>query len=383
MFKLKRFIQFTYLFFVFALNGFSQTPIPTATPVEDSPEKVSTEEIMLNFSAFDRSGKFVSDVKKDDLVILENGRLLQPASVRRVPANVLIVLDTGGEIVYAKNTNVTREAAKNLVDALRAEDRFAVLQFNDRLETVAGWTSDKAQVLDALDKKLGFGKRSVFFEALSAAVSFFDKTPRENRHLVLITDGIDSFADQKAKESALRSLISSEINVHVISYTLLQQAVIEPKKRLLREGEPAPKRLPEAGSLGLPDPKTQGKKKVWTPREIAKLPRLGSISLDREMRRKMKEDLKRLELAEEFLKMVSEDANGELFLPVDYNEMIENAGFLAETIDSQYVLTYVPRTAVEESKADEIRLIEVSSKRNGLRAEGKRKLIVNNNRGTN
>lgn len=376
--KLGRLTLFACLCFVFPLFASGQTPSPTATPpaeADDAPEQIFVEEIALNFSAFDRSGQFAPNVRKEDLVITENGRLLQPTSVRRVPANVLLLLDTSGEIVYGKSTKATRETAKSLIGALRAEDRFAVLQYHNQVETLAAWTSDKAAVIEALDHKLGFGRRSAFHAALSEALFFFEKTPRENRHLVLITDGVDSFGEPEAKTAAIERLMASEINVHVISYTSLQQSVIEPKRRLRQDGEPNPQRLPEAGVLGLPEHKRPGKKAEVTQRQIAKLPRLNSINLDREMRARQKEDLKKLEAAEQFLKTIADDANGELFLPDDYEEMIGNALFLAETIDAQYVVTYVPRSSVKEA-ANEVRRIEVSSKREGLRAIGKRKLVL-------
>ncbi len=376
--KLGRPTVFACLCFVFSLFAFGQTPEPAATPpaeADETPEQIFVEEIALNFSAFDRYGQFAPNVRKEDLVIMENGRLLQPTSVRRVPANVLLLLDTSGEIVYGKSTKATRETAKSLIGALRAEDRFAVLQYHNKVETLADWTSDKSSVIEALDSKLGFGKRSVFHEALSAALFFFEKTPRENRHLVLITDGVDSFDASEARAAAIERLMVSEINVHIISYTSLQQAIIEPKRKLRQDGEAAPKRLPEAGVLGLPEHKRPGEKAEVTQRQIAKLPRLNSINLDREMRARQKEDLKKLEQAEKFLKTIAEDANGEMFLPDDYDEMIGNAMFLAETIDAQYVVTYVPRSSVKEA-ANEVRRIEVSSKREGLRAIGKRKLLI-------
>src|SRR6185369_13181563 len=71
--------------------------VPQATPTppkEDDTERVETEEIKLNVVAFDDNGNFVRDVKVPDLVITENNILHQPSSVRRIPANVLIVLDT-------------------------------------------------------------------------------------------------------------------------------------------------------------------------------------------------------------------------------------------------------------------------------------------------
>ncbi|HSK71432.1 MAG TPA: hypothetical protein VK892_07040, partial [Pyrinomonadaceae bacterium] len=81
-----------FLFFAFGLSVSAQTVKPT--PPEDDAEKIFVEEIKLNVSAFTRAGKFVADVKKEDLVIVEDNILHQADSLRRIPANVLIVLDT-------------------------------------------------------------------------------------------------------------------------------------------------------------------------------------------------------------------------------------------------------------------------------------------------
>src|SRR4029077_9919079 len=70
---------------------------PTPTPQDDT-LRIHTEEIKLNVLAFDENGNFFKDVTPDDLVITENNVLHQPSSVRRIPANVLVVMDTGGEL---------------------------------------------------------------------------------------------------------------------------------------------------------------------------------------------------------------------------------------------------------------------------------------------
>ncbi len=70
--KLSLSILFIFTFLVFAVNA--QTPTPT--PDEET-EKVFVEEIKLNVFATDIDGKFVSDVKKEDLVIIEDGRIHQ------------------------------------------------------------------------------------------------------------------------------------------------------------------------------------------------------------------------------------------------------------------------------------------------------------------
>ena len=82
-------------FLVFVLSASAQSGrvagTPTPTPPEET-ERVLTEEVKLNVLAFDENGKFVPDVKENDIVITDNNILNQPTSVRRLPANVLIVM---------------------------------------------------------------------------------------------------------------------------------------------------------------------------------------------------------------------------------------------------------------------------------------------------
>jgi hypothetical protein len=109
---------------------------------------------------------------------------------------------------------------------------------------------------------------------------------------------------------------------------------------------------------------------------MAKMPRLIGITLDRERVKRAKDDLNQLENDERFLTTIAEDTNGEILLPETFDEVIEKTTRLAQIIDSQYVITYAPKRLLRDSPKGEVRLIEVSSKRNGLQVEAHRKLIV-------
>lgn len=373
MLKVNKHTFFVFLFFALSGLGYSQTPAPIPTQEEEK-ETIVTEEIKVNISALDANGKFVSDLKKEDLVIIEDGRLQQANSVRIVPANVLIILDTGGEM--RSNLSTTSATAKNLVRSLGVNDNVSVFQYNDKVKMLSDWTTDKAQTLDVLETKPTFGRRSVLNQAIGAAIEFFYKTPLENRHLILITDGTDSFNDSTSRDSVTANLMASNINVHIISYSKIQRDFFASQRSVFIKGEPKPRRLPEEISDTLPDPKGAGKKKSVTPRDVARLPRLGSISLDRERVKRAKENKKEFENGEQFLTRIAEDANGEILLPETFDEMIEGTAMLAKIIDSQYLITYTPKRPVSDSPNGEIRLIEVASKRNGLKVESHRKLFV-------
>ena len=107
-----KFLVFASVLFIFSANILAQTPTPT--PPDDKPEVVYTEEIKLNIAAFDLNGNFADSLKKEDLVISEDGRLHQANIIQHTPAKVLILLDTGGESRVAKNFKTTRDTAKKI-----------------------------------------------------------------------------------------------------------------------------------------------------------------------------------------------------------------------------------------------------------------------------
>jgi von Willebrand factor type A domain len=356
---------------ILSIASFGQSrraPRPTPTPTPDDIERVVTEEIKLNVIAFNPEGKFFPDVKVDDLVINEDNILHQPSSVRRIPANVVIVMDTGGEMRVVKSLDQTRKTAKAVVGGLRDGDQVAVIQYSDKAEILTEWTTDKAAVINAIGKKSTFGRRSVFVRALTLASDFLAKTPLENKHIVLITDGTDSIAETNEKEAAMKKLLSTDINVHVISYTRMEVTDIEPRtKGIMRS--PPPKAMPDEVAATLPN----GVRGVTT-----NPPASVSISTDRAFKKKMKSRKTDLEVSEKQMESLSENTNGEFILPETFEEMIEKAGLVAQMIDSSYVVTYVPKRPLSEVHGSETRTIDVSSKRPGLMIQAKRKLIVNN-----
>lgn len=352
---------FLILFLFVAAHA--QTPAPTPIQ-EDDTEKVATEEIKLNVSAVDRNGKFFAGVNKEDLVIMEDERLHQASSLRRVPANVLIVMDTGGEMRAKKGFEQTKNTAKSLIAALSDEDSVAVMQYHDKVEIVAEWTN-KAEALKILKAKANFGRRSFFVRALGTATDFLQKNPLENRHLILITDGTDTFNDATERSRAMRNLLATDINVHVFSYTKMELTDIEPRTKGISVGA-ARSALPAEVRATLPN----------GARDVAMASGGISINTDRAFLKKMRERKTELLDGEKYLTALAKDTNGEIVLPETNEEMLEKTRLVAAIIDSSYVLTYVPKRALSDSPRGEERNIEVSSRRPNLQVQARRKLVV-------
>lgn len=341
--------------------------VPTPTPPrEDDTLRVVTEEIKLNVLAFDEAGKFFPDVTERDLVISENNILHQPASVRRLPANVLIVMDTGGELRTVKSLDQTRRVARALIEALRPGDSVALMQYADKAEIVAEWTDDKAEMLAAV-KRAHFGRKSVFVDALRLATDFLQKSPIENKHMVLITDGTDSAGRSSAKFDALQRLLATDISVHVISYTGMEAAAIEPRTKSMSNTRPRNAMPPEIAETLPPGVRDQHTS-----------PKIGpTINLDRTLLKKMRSRKSDLEVSQEQLEKLAENTNGEFILPAGVDEMVDKAALVARMIDSSYVVTYTPKVPVVGTRGVAERTIDVTSKREGLVVQARRKLFIN------
>jgi VWFA-related protein len=346
----------------------SRRVAPTPTPTPDEAEHVFTEEVKLNVLAFDEGGKFFPDVTANDLVITENNILHQPSSVRRLPANVLIVMDTGGEMRSVKSLEQTRKTARAVVAALRQGDSIALLQYSDKAEIAAEWTDNKAAINAAVGRT-NFGRKDAFIDALDLARNFLGKSTLENKHLVLITDGTDSSGNSSAKFDALQKLLATDISVHVISYTEMETADIEPRAKGISKSPP-PKAMPDEVAAQLPN----------GVRDVATAPKARTINLDRTLLRKLKARKAELETSQDQLEKVAENTNGEFILPASLDEMVEKAALVATMIDASYVVTYTPKIPLYEGKGLIERNIEVTSKRPGLIVQARRKLVFDTRR---
>lgn len=352
------------LFFL-SVSAHAQSGRVQPTPTPEEPIKVETEEIKLNVLAFDSQGKFFKDVGVNDLVITENDILHQPASVRRIPANVLIVLDTGGEMRYVKSLDRTRQIAKALIGALRPEDNIAIVQYSDKAELVDDFTNDRSRTLDALMKRTKFGRGSAMIEGLTLATETLQKLPVDNRQLVLITDGTDGRNRSSARFDAFQKLAASDISVHVFSYTSLESTDIEPRTKGI-SNSPPPKAMPDEVAQQLPN----GVK------DVATAPKSKTITVDRTFIRNMKARKASLDVAEGELRKLADTTNGEFILPTSIDEMIEKAPQVARMIDSAYVVTYVPKVSVVETRGMSERKIIVTSKRAGLDVQARRSVLI-------
>lgn len=361
------------------------TPVasPQSTPLPQQQEriKIYTEEVILPVVATDSSGRFDPTVELNDLLVLEDGEPQTIRSVRRTPASVLLLLDTGGFRNPAMRTNATRDLAVRLISQLRAGDQVAAFQFGGKVELIQTWTSDQSVAIHSLKTKLSSGRNGRFQNAMAAASVQLTSAPPGNRHIVLVTDGGESLLDKDDLAAGMKQLYTTQATVHVISYTLLGRKAISalhPKIPVIPIAVRRKNKLDTAVAPIFPNA-DQKLAEELKHKSILRIILEGSypagLNLDFPMWRHSRDQMKTLRQNELLLGWVAEETGGDIILPASEDELSTLTDDLAREIDSQYIVTYRPKSGVLKSEAD-IRRVEVVSRRVGLHVRSRRSYVV-------
>ena len=368
MYKFKLPLGLVFIALV-ATYAYAQQQKPTDDK-EQERVKVFTEEVRLPIVAFDAYGHYDPTLELDDILVLEDGIAQQLRSLRHIPPSVLFVLDTGGDGTgvggMSKSTSLTRQVASDLVAKLQNGTSIAVMQSGNTAEMLQPWTTDKAVVLKTLKNKLISTKRSRISEAIVNATQQFKERPEGSRHVIMITDGVDSAGAKVGREQAMHALVTARATVHIISYTEFVRQKREDKNSRMATG-PRPN---SSDPIRATDP-TQ-------PPGMNRSPSFGifSVSIDPAMRRQRKAYEAEVKKSERALQNVAEETGGKWLLPVNSEEMLAQANQVAQAITAEYVVTYRPKRPLAEAKPGEYRKIEVASRRVGLSLQARRGYVV-------
>ncbi|HEX7312547.1 MAG TPA: hypothetical protein VF297_01430 [Pyrinomonadaceae bacterium] len=310
---------------------------------EQETVKVYTEEVRLPVVAYDDRERFDPTLSADDVLVLEDGVPQRVRSVRRVPANLLLVFDMGGQVTATRAAEAAADAAMRLFGGLRDGDRVAFIHNGRRVELSQDWTEDLAAASHNLKTKLlcaNCARLSVFSsnrsrlsECLALAAAKLGERPVGNTHVVVFTDGLEAQtrdeirADDVAKE-VVRSLVAAQASVHIFGFSSLVGPTVRHRKSAFSGGV---------------------------------------INFDFQMRRWFRNYELATRKREGQLLALAREAGGRVLLPGSTEEVPALADRVARDIGAQYVVTYRPLRPFAEGGAGERRRADVSARRMGLR----------------
>jgi Ca-activated chloride channel homolog len=178
---------------------------------------VRSELVVFSATAVDDKGRPVTDLRREDFRIYDEGRAQQIVHFyggKGLPARVLLLLDASGSM-GDKRVATSREAAKQLLLALSPEDQVAVAGFDSRYWGVVAFTKDREVVRKGLDTITPFGSTALH-DALDKGAHDIASHGEGRRAVVVLTDGIDTSSQKTAEEVIARSR-ALDVPIYVIS----------------------------------------------------------------------------------------------------------------------------------------------------------------------
>jgi VWFA-related protein len=151
----------------------------------------STRTVRVPVSVLDKTGDPVLGLSADEFSLEDDGQkqaITQFSSERR-PMRIALALDMSASM--DDKLLQVQDALKHFIDILEPADQILVLTFNDRVQVVQDFTSDRerlGQVLDAL-QPLG---RTRLYDAAYEAIKRVASGPADSKAVVLVTDGVDT-----------------------------------------------------------------------------------------------------------------------------------------------------------------------------------------------
>ncbi|HKX27622.1 MAG TPA: VWA domain-containing protein [Blastocatellia bacterium] len=301
-------------------------PPPQRADEQEQRLRIVTNEVRIPLRVFDPVGRRVTDLTANEVLVIEDGVACPVTSLKREPANVMIVLDLSSGLGVFKSrledretreklfegpnyTAIPRPIAREFIEILLRQlipqNQIAVIQYADRVELLQDWTRDRDRAISSLRAGFRAGLKARFYDALALAATRLQQAPAGRRVLILVTDGLDS-ASVSAKQAAFEQITATGASVYVLSWS---EIIIGEARQTLKKGPSSP------GFLS-----------------SSTFKRSGEIKRYSEQTNRAAEDLKRLTTI----------SGGDYWLPAAVSEMmLQKPPILVGEINSEYTLTYL------------------------------------------
>lgn len=219
----------------------SPSPAPTVVPKEESPQeseeivRVETNLTSIFFTAADSNKRFVSDLKKEDIRVLEDGQPQEIFTFQQnidLPLSIAVLIDTSQS--EERTLPDEKAAARSFIEAVMRPDKdeAAIVSFTGEVTLEQGFTGNLDRLRRAIDRVefvppsgyIGGGVvvggtppisdtnqilagSTAIWDAVWASSNeiLSDSAENTRRAIILLTDGVDTISQVKMHDAIERA----------------------------------------------------------------------------------------------------------------------------------------------------------------------------------
>ncbi len=200
-------ILFVCFLVIFTSLAYTQSPV------------IKTRTFIVNlFITATKHGKYVTDLKKNDFEVFENGvkqeilyfRNLR--TIKEIPLTMVILVDTSGSVSDKLSLEI-KTASKFLEEILRPKkDIAAIIEFHSEVVLVQDFT-DKVEKLEEGLNKLRPGGNTARYDAIYLASEEKLKGEAGRKIIIVLSDGEDTCSMVSEKE-AIKAAQSADVLIY-------------------------------------------------------------------------------------------------------------------------------------------------------------------------
>ncbi len=313
--------------------------------------KIDTEIVTIPVKVLNRTGRFISGLKKEDFQVFEEKAQQEIAffSDEQQPFTVALVLDMSYSSTF--KIEEIQYAAMEFIKQLRENDKVSVVSFDEQVHILSEPTSDRAVLQKAIySTKVASG--TSLYEAVDRVVNREFNKIEGRKAIVLFTDGVDTTSRRASDMGNLRDILESDVLIYPIQYDTFNDVQSMKNKPVILGQPPISSPVPSKNPGGLPFPlPTTG---IGTP---------GGQGTTAEDYRK----------AGEYLNELANRTSGRIYQAQTTGNLAQAFSNIANELRSFYSLGYYPK---EELKPGDRRKIKVGVNRDGVSVQSRNFYVV-------
>jgi VWFA-related protein len=178
--------------------------------------RVAVNLVLVDATVKAKNGQIMSDLKKDDFEVREDGvaQKVEVFSRDELPVNVALVLDLSDSI--GPFLGPLRDAATIALAALKPEDEAALFTFSTEAELRLPLTKDKNKIADQINTFQARGATNINDGIFVAAEYLLKAPPNGRRVIILISDDVGTDAGGQGT----RDIVTEAIAADAVLYNL-------------------------------------------------------------------------------------------------------------------------------------------------------------------
>ena len=312
--------------------------VSPATSLDDKEEvgegdvvRIDTNLVTVPVSVLDREGRFISDLRREQFNVFENGveQKLAYFEPTEKPFTVALLLDTSGSTFF--HLWEIKEAAINFAKQLRPQDRVLVVTFDRLVMLLTEATNDLNVVTEVIQRNAITGFSTRLYDALDLVIKARLNKIDGRKAIVLFTDGVDTGSYQATYESTVREVEELDALIYPIQYDTTDFVDAQTRTNTTIE-------TTTIRGRNFP-PRSSSRVTYGTPKASGPGTSIGDYKL-----------------ADQYLHKLATKTGGQLYVANDRTQLSEAFSKIAEELRHQYSLGYYPQTTLQSGERREIKV---------------------------